>query len=80
MEAEENSAIAAGFAKLFAITRGLIVTKLAFVSQELRGWILPLFQKTEDLIICGYKTLEDIIFKMANSKLAYVCPHEGADN
>lgn len=80
MEVEENSVIAAGFAKLFAITRGLIVTKLAFVSQELRDRILPLFRRAEDLITYGYETLGDIVFKMANSKLAYVCPHEGADN
>lgn len=75
MEVAENSGMASGFAKLFAITRALIVTKLAFISQ-----ILPLFQRAEDLIIYGYETLGDIVFKMANSKLVYVCPHEGAGN
>lgn len=80
MEVEENSGMAAGFAKLFALTRGLIVTKLAFVSQELRDWMLPLFRRAESLIIYGYETLRDIVLKMEKSKLVYACPHEGADN
>lgn len=55
VEVAENSPMAVGFANLSAITRGLIVTKPAFISQELRDRILPLFRSAEVLIIYVYK-------------------------
>lgn len=79
-EVAENSGMATGFAKLFAITRGQTVTTIA-LSPKTKGLanILPIFEGL-GVKLSGYETLGDTVFKMAESKLPYVCLHEGADS
>lgn len=75
---QENSGMAAGFAKLPSQGEKSHHTCLHLPRTE--GANTAIIWGAEDQIFYGYGTLGDIVFKMANSKLAYVHLHESAEN